>query len=797
MTLRYLRLCIALSVALSFTVSLFAQQMTVSKAKYFRKSQPLRDMEIILPGKTDRSWKDSIVRNLSFDEVKDIPFQLTPAAQDPVRQDFNGNLLSGGPMVNIDGVGNVDGVFPPDTDGDVGPNHYFQMINLSFAIYDKQGNKLYGPVKNSTLWAGFAGPWAGTNDGDPIVLYDEVADRWFASQFAVNTSNGTYWELIAISQTPDPLGAWYQYAFEFPAFNDYPKVGVWGDAYYASFNMFGSYLRVAAAAFERTEMLAGNPAARMVLYDLPQNAGPWSMLPADVDGQSPPAGAPNYFAYFTDNGTGGGQDEMHFWEFHVDWANVNNSSFTNAFTLAVEPFDAYFCNAPRHACIPQPGTGQKLETLSDRLMYRLQYRNFGTYQTMVTSHAVDFDGNGHGGIRWYEFRKTGSNPWGIHQQGTYAPDASNRWMPSAAMNGNGEIAVGYTLSDETHYPSLRYAGRSANAPLGTLNFAEVEARTGTASQGSYARWGDYASMSIDPVDDTTFWFTTEYMKYGWATRIISFNFGTPSTPTASAGTDTLMCDALAYHNTLASASNQRLSEWTTSGDGYFIKPFEINSIYFSGANDKAAGQVNLTIKSYGYDMVTETTDTMLLSLSPMPACGAGPDTLICLYDEALLKGFAANYDSIKWTSSGDGSFANDTLLETVYTPGPTDISKGFAKLKLTAYPLLPCPVPVYDQVKVNIDACTDVADLNRKRFSISVVPNPSTGVFQYAIEGLYDSHGRMEIYDAMGQLVFNQQLMPSASRITNKLNMQLMPKGVYILKVYKDDEVLTSKLVTK
>ena len=148
---------------------------------------------------------------------------------------------------------------PPDTDGDVGLNHYFQMINLSFAIWDKQGNLLYGPVDNSTLWNGFIGPWTGTNDGDPIVLYDEAADRWMASQFAINTSNGTYWQLVAVSATSDPLGSYNRYAFQMPAFNDYPKLSVWTDGYYATFNMFGSYTRVGVAAFERDAMLAGEP----------------------------------------------------------------------------------------------------------------------------------------------------------------------------------------------------------------------------------------------------------------------------------------------------------------------------------------------------------------------------------------------------------------------------------------------------------------------------------------------------------------------------------------------------------
>ena len=231
-------------------------------------------------------------------------------------------------IANFDGVPNLNSVYPPDTDGDVGPDHYFQMINLSFQIFDKEGNSLYGPADNQTLWNGFIGPWTGTNDGDPVILYDEEADSWVATQFAINTQDGTYWELIAVSETGDPLGAYYRYAFQFPVFNDYPKMGVWPDGYYFSFNMFGpDYRRAAVCSLERDAMLAGDPEARMILFDLPQGSEPWSLLPADFDGPQPPAGTPNYFIYAMDDAYGSG-DYLSLYAFVSDWDNPENSTFS-------------------------------------------------------------------------------------------------------------------------------------------------------------------------------------------------------------------------------------------------------------------------------------------------------------------------------------------------------------------------------------------------------------------------------------------------------------------------------------
>jgi PKD repeat protein len=519
-----------------FSISLLGQQQkseqlrpVVRKADYFRVTEPLRDMKKIMPGQRDRTWKDNIIRNEV--NTRTVDGYNVKGWEDPLVQKVMGKGAKGAPIVNFEGMSNLNGVLPPDTDGDVGPNHFFQMINLSFAIFDKTGTLLDGPYDNSTLWDGFIGPWTGTNDGDPIILYDEQADRWFATQFAVNTGDGTYWELIAVSATSDPMGAYYQYAWQFPVFNDYPKFGIWPDGYYCSFNMFGTYTRGAAAVFQRDSMLIGSSNAQMQLFDLPNGSEPWNMLPSDCDGANPPAGTPNYFLYFNDYS---GTDEIRIWEFDTDWVTTSNTTFTDVGTLNPSSFDSDICTASREQCIHQPGTSAQLEAMSDRLMYRLQYRNFGTHESMVLNHTVDV-GGGVAGIRWYELRDNGGG-WSIQQEGTYSPDNDHRWMGSIAMNKNGDIGLGYTVSSSSTYPSIRYTGRLSTDPAGQMTEPETTIIAGGGSQThSASRWGDYSHMAIDPSDDSTFWYTTEYMQStssaGWQTRVASFRI-TPSPPTA-------------------------------------------------------------------------------------------------------------------------------------------------------------------------------------------------------------------------------------------------------------------------
>jgi hypothetical protein len=434
---------------------------------------------------------------------------------------------------SFDGVNNRNGVLPPDPSGAIGPNHYVQMVNLSFAIYNRSGALLYGPADNRTLWTGFGGPCSTRNDGDPVVLYDELADRWMMSQFALpNYPSGPFYQCIAVSQTPDPTGSWYRYEFTISQskLNDYPKFGVWPDGYYMSVNQFKcnfvscSWGGEGVVAFERSKMLLGQ-AARMVMFDL-QSLDPnlGGMLPSDLDGSAlPPANAPNIFAQMDDDAWGYSPDQLQLWQFHLDWTTPSSSTFTPVVALATASFNSDMCGYSRN-CIAQPG-GTKIDALSDRLMYRLQYRNFGTHQSLVTNHTVDVNGSDRAGIRWYELRNSGSG-WNIFQQGTYtsSQDSHHRWVGSIAMNGIGDIALGYSITSTTLNPSVRVAGRLDGDAAGFMTQPEVTVVSGGGYQThSSGRWGDYSQMTVDPVDDCTFWYTQEYYSATgsatWRTRI--------------------------------------------------------------------------------------------------------------------------------------------------------------------------------------------------------------------------------------------------------------------------------------
>lgn len=514
-------------------------------------SVPLRAMPLIPPQPRAGVWeKDEIPNRFGFMEGRKRD-QSAPEARpgDGRLQSAGGSGTFNVPLVNFDGVANRQGVYPSDPNIDVSATHVIQMTNISFAIYGKSGNLIHGPGDNSTFWQGFTGPWTGTNDGDPIVLYDPLADRWMVSQFSLPTfPDGPFYELVAVSQTADPLGSWHRYAFEFADMPDYPKLGVWPDAYYMSLNVFASgslgFVGPAAVALDRTAMLAGLPAS-LVFFQLPSSQA--HLLPSDLDGPAPPMGAPNYFMAVEDDAFFGGVDRVEVFEFHVDWTTPANSAFTGPLVLPAASFDMGLCGFLRN-CIPQAGSAVKLDAIASLLMYRVQYRNFGTHQTMVTNHTVDANGADQAGIRWYEMRNTGSG-WSIYQQGTYAPDVDQRWMGSIAMDGAGSIALGYSKSGTAMFPSIYYTGRLATDPLNTMTLAEQSIVDGSGAQtGSASRWGDYSMMSVDPMDDMTFWYNNQYIETTggntWKTRIASFQFSDP-TPRA----------ALRYHSTTVSGGN--------------------------------------------------------------------------------------------------------------------------------------------------------------------------------------------------------------------------------------------------
>ncbi len=338
-----------------------------------------------------------------------------PQSIDPLVQSRVGPGEIPAPSASFDGPGNIANVSPPDPVGDVGPSHYVAMSNLYFAVYDKAGLLLYGPAANNTLWAGFGGPCQTENAGDPVVLHDQLADRWILTQF---TANGpTYYNCVAISTSADPMGTYYRYAFSTGTnFPDYPKYGVWSDAYYISTREFAgasTFAGVGAYALNRDQMIAGNPAAQVISFLVPPGGTPYNigdgLLPADLDGSTlPPPGSPEFYLGSMDQGGpyGAPQDALTLWKFHVDFATPANSTFTLAGPLPVAGFDSIFPCAPSaRSCIPQPATAQKVDILSyrQRLMHRLAYRNLGTHESLVANQSVEAVA-GMAGIRWYEVR---------------------------------------------------------------------------------------------------------------------------------------------------------------------------------------------------------------------------------------------------------------------------------------------------------------------------------------------------------------------------------------------------------
>jgi hypothetical protein len=453
------------------------------------------------------------------------------------------------PIANFDGTNNQWGYYPPDTNGAVGPSHYVQTVNVGFQIWNKNGTVALGVRNTNVLWAGFGGVCETTNQGDPIVMYDQLSDRWLISQFAFTGSGnvGPFYECVAVSTTGDPTGTYNRYGFLLSntIFGDYPKFGVWPDAYYMTTNEFdtaGNWAGAGAYAFDRAAMIAGAGTARQVYFHLSVND--WGgMLPMSLEGTTlPPAGMPNTFMEIGDSAWDPGNipnDGIEVYDFHVDWSNTAASTFTARPRIPVAAFDGVLCSF--NSCVPQAGTAQKLDTLADRGMWRLAMRNFGDHLGAVFNHTVDV-GTNVSAIRWYELRSTVSAvpSWSIYQQSTYAPDSTQRWMGSMAIDRVGNIGIGFSASSASMSPAIRYSGRLVTDALNTLGQGEATFIAGTGSQtGTAGRWGDYSALTVDPTDDCTLWFTSEYLSTtsttGWRTRISSFKFPncTPPVPTAT------------------------------------------------------------------------------------------------------------------------------------------------------------------------------------------------------------------------------------------------------------------------
>jgi hypothetical protein len=547
-----------------------------------------------------------------------------PAAVDPVVQSAPAAPLIAGTIKNFEGIG-FPGVAcncaPPDTNGEAGLTQYVQIVNEGYQVWNKStGSSVFGPVGITTLWQGFGGVCETNGSGDPVVLYDQLANRWLVSQFA-GVSVPTD-ECIAISTTGDATGSFYRYGFHLGSnFFDYPHLAVWPDAYYMSMNVFNSsgtlFLGPQAFAFDRTRMLAGL-SATFVTPGITGGSTEDAFLPADVDGSTAPAaGAPATFVSYPGSGA---YKTRHF---HADFVTPANTTFTLFASPAAAGFTA-LCALTR-SCVPQGATTARLDAIGDRLMFRLAYRNFGDHESVVGNYTVS--SGGVAGIRWFELRNVTNGPVTKFQESTYQPDTTWRWMGSAAMDGAGGIALGFSASSASISPQIRYAGRLASDPLNTLGQGEATLFSGTGSQtGTSSRWGDYSDLTIDPSDDCTFWFTTEYYtvttSFSWHTRVGSFQLpgcgGQPPTPGAIAGHVTDASNGAALVG--ATVTIQGGGSTLTDGTGAYT------------LGNLNAGSYTLTASKSGYTSSAPTqvsvtsgnTTTQDFALSPVPVTVTTP-----------------------------------------------------------------------------------------------------------------------------------------------------------------------------
>jgi hypothetical protein len=479
----------------------------------FAVSQPVSDLPI----------DESMFANREVPEPRPVPHAVGAPGlhEDSVLQKENGPLVSATLGVDFDGIP-AQNYAPSDSNLAVGPNHIVETVNVRLAVYNKSGTLLSGPTNFTTFFAPLGGNCFG-GASDPIVNYDRLADRWVISDIGY-TGSAPFLECVAVSKTNDPTGAYFLYSYSFGStLNDYPKLSVWpttsNGAYLATYNLFGpgGFMGADICAFDRTKMLVGTPSAAQLCKTTPNTEGGY--LPSDMDGPTAPTdGTPGVFISWQNTNPG----QLYLRKLTLNFAG-GTATLSAPTTISVANF-VQACGG----CVPQTGTTQTLDTLSDRVMYRFAVRHFADHDRAVVNHAVQTGTGSQVAVRWYELY----DPAGavtVNQQGTFAPDTTYRWMASIAEDKNGDIGVGYSASSSSIHPGIRFTGRVPTDPSGTMETeASILVGTGSQSGNGLARWGDYTAMQVDPVDDCTFWYVDQYEKvtgsFNWNTNIGSFAF---------------------------------------------------------------------------------------------------------------------------------------------------------------------------------------------------------------------------------------------------------------------------------
>lgn len=748
---------------------------------------------------------------------------------------------------NFPGIGYTN-VNPPDPCVAAGPNHVIQMVNAGggavYKIFDKNGVALTGSVNFDNLFSGYSGL------GDPIVIYDQLADRWLLSEFS---SSGNRL-LVAISLTDDPTGSFHTYVFQATNFPDYPKYSVWPDAYYCTANENTSSIY----AFERDSMLVG-ASARMIRQSVSDLSafGFQTLTPVNFEGTSLPNTPTNatFWRHVDDEAHFSGSanpfsDYVEYWQFVPNFDTLNNSTFIGSSKITVSDFDSDLNGYRAFSAIRQPNSQVRLDPLREVFMNRMAYRNFGVYETIVACHVTDVDGTDRAGMRWYEFRKNDTIDWYLFQEGTYSPTADSRWMGAIEINANGSICMAYSVSSNSVYPSLRFTGRNINDPAGVMTLPEQTIVNGSAANFSN-RYGDYAAMTIDPSNDSTFWFTGEYSPSNtWRTRVAEISL-----------TDS--CQGL------TGVSNS-YGSFTCPGEASgTIEVFGVNgaSNNYSFSIDSGVFQSNNVFRNLtpGLHKIRVTDGQCISEISTYIT---GPDTfklidsvrqISCFgelngFIDYLVVGGSGNIqyslDSLTWTSSGNynnlggGVYTvyvkDDSNCTMVYDPieiiepgelistyqithpttsatldagilvqttGGTDpkryslnnisyqLDSAFTNLISGTYWVYTRDAnecSYAERINVNILSVNEVLKTN----DFVVYPNPNTGIFKIAL-GKTISSKEVTIYirDITGKEVISKVIPANAIDTNIDFDITSYGKGIYIISITHGKEISSTQII--
>ena len=676
---RFVFVFCALFFVFTLTPILAQAQSDVANGKILAKAnnQPLASLREAADRSRSRPVKSGPAREVPNFRSKGKPvFSGGTAVSDAILQDSVGQQIA---MVGSGfyGASNNDNqdvvgfmIAPPDTDGQVGPGHFVQMVNLVTTIFDKNGGMLVEPFASDAFWVGIGGNCEAYNQGDPIVLYDDVDDRWLVSQFAFPDSMGSYSQCVAVSYDGDPTGGWHRYEFSFVDYglNDYPKHGIVSNSITMTANLFtkrgrnfnwgGTFLGV----MDKAAMYAGS-AATLIGFNI--GTAEFGFVAGDLDGIGT---VPALFATAMTT-----TDRFDIWQLDVNWS-TKDASVNRIASVPITSFDSELCTESRGACIPQPDDGPLLESLSDRLMHRLQIRQFPTHRSMVTAHTVDV-GGGRAGIRWYELRETNGADWELYQEGTFGPaDGEYRFMPSAAMNAAGDIGIGYLLSSTNTYVSTAAVGQTFSASgSGQLDSEELICALGSGVQEGVSRSGDYSSTSIDPLDDS-FWHTNEVFtqtgSFQWNTFICEFVVADNGGNAAPVADFSYTCNELSCDFTDSSSdSDGSVVSWSWGfGDG--VESTAQNPSHTFAADGSYVVTLWVTDNEGATDSVTQTVTVSgpTVNIPPIASFTYACTDLSCDFDGSGSSDSDGTISSYDWVF-GDGNTASGETTSHTYGDG--------------------------------------------------------------------------------------------------------------------------------